>query len=204
MTTTAPRRRMPRADRRDQLIGSAEAVFVEKGFGGSSMEDVADRAGVTKPVLYDHFGSKDGLLAAVVERAGEELLALTAAASATAASSEQALLQGLVAYFRFVDAHAGAWTVLLREAAPGSAASQAMERVRQTQVDAIAALVAESMPGRDSARAAVYAHAVSGAAERLSQVRLTGRRMSAERAAALLMDVMWCGFERLAAGERWA
>ena len=60
---------MARADRRDQLLDTAQEVFVERGYGPTSMDDVAEAAGVTKPVLYDHFGSKDGLLAAVVERA---------------------------------------------------------------------------------------------------------------------------------------
>jgi AcrR family transcriptional regulator len=200
--TAAPRRRMLRADRRDQLLDAAEVVFTEKGFGPASMEDVADEAGVTKPVLYDHFGSKDGLLATLVERSGEQLLAATEAAVQTA-SSEQALQQGLSAYFRFVDAHAGAWSLLVREVAPGTAASAAADRVRQRQVDNIAALVAAHLPDPDPTRADVYAHIVSGAAERLAAVRLAGTLLSPDAATALLMDVMWSGFAQLEAGVRW-
>ena len=190
-------RRMARADRREQLVRSAEQVFVAQGFAAASMDDVAETAGVTKPVIYDHFGSKDGLLAAVIARLGDQMLERTTGAIADLTSPEEALEQGLTAYFRFVDQHAGAWSLLLREVAPGSAAAQEVERVRQAQVAAIAELVRLHLPGPDGGRAEVYAHAVSGAAERLAAVRLSGRRVSAARSAALLMDVMWRGFAQL-------
>lgn len=187
---------MARQDRRAQLVDAGEQVFVSGGFAAASMDDVAERAGVTKPILYDHFGSKDGLLAAIVAKVGDQMLATTSAA-VRASTPEQALREGLIAYFRFVDHNAGAWSVWLREVAPGSAASAEVERVRSAQVDAIAALVRLHLPGADKTRAEVYAHAVSGAAERLSAVRLGGRRVSATRAAGLLMDVLWSGFAQL-------
>jgi AcrR family transcriptional regulator len=188
---------MARADRRQQLVASAQEVFVTQGFAAASMDDVAERAGVTKPVLYDHFGSKDGLLTAVLGRLGDLMLETTARAVEGATSPREALERGLTAYFRFVDQHAGAWSLMLREVAPGSAAAVEAERVRGAQVAVIAELVRLHLPGCDAARAEVYAHAVSGAAERLAAVRLTGRRVSAARAATLLMDVMWSGFAQL-------
>jgi AcrR family transcriptional regulator len=190
-------RRMARADRREQLVDTAQQLFVAHGFAAASMDDVAERAGVTKPVIYDHFGSKDGLLAAVVARLGDTMLASTEAAAAGTDSPREALERGLTAYFRFVDQYAGAWSLMLREIAPGSAAAIEAERVREAQVATIAALVQLHLPGCDAARAQVYAHAVSGAAERLAAVRLSGRRVSAARSAALLMDVMWSGFAQL-------
>jgi AcrR family transcriptional regulator len=193
---------MRRADRRDQLLDVAEQVLGEKGYGPASMDDVADAAGVTKPVLYDHFGSKDGLLAALVARSGEQLLAATEAAVRTAESPERALQQGLEAYFRFVDAHAGGWSLLVREVAPGTAAAAAADRVRQQQVDNIAVLVATHLPRCSVTRAAVYAHVVSGAAERVAAVRLDGTRLSPKQAAALLMDVLWTGFAQLQGGTQ--
>lgn len=188
---------MARADRREQLVDSAEHVFVAQGYAAASMDDVAERAGVTKPVIYDHFGSKDGLLAAVICRFGDQMLDTTAVAAAEATSPEEALRAGLTSYFRFVDRHAGAWSLLLREVAPGTAAAQEADRVRTAQVDAVAALVRLHLPGTDAGRAQVYAHVVSGAAERLSAVRLTGKKVPAAKAADLLMDVMWSGFAQL-------
>jgi AcrR family transcriptional regulator len=187
---------MARADRRDQLLDVAEAVFVDRGFAGASMDDVAEGAGVTKPVLYDHFGSKDGLLAAVVERSGQQMLDATTGAIG-GLEPRAALLAGLTGYFRFVDDHAGAWTLLLREVAPGTPSAEAVDRIRQVQVDVIAALIGDYLPVPDPVRAGTYAHVVSGAAERLSTVRLTGRRTTPEDAAGLLMDVLWKGFATL-------
>lgn len=190
---------MARADRRTQLVDTAEQVFVEHGFATASMEDVADAAGVTKPVIYDHFGSKDGLLAAVVARLGDQMLEQTTAAAAAVTSPEDALREGLTSYFRFVDRHAGAWSLLLREVAPGTLAADEADRVRGAQVEMIAALIGLHLPAHDADRALVYAHVVSGASERLAAVRLTGKKVSAQRAAALLMDVMWSGFAQLQA-----
>ena len=97
---------MRRPDRERQLIEVAEAVFAERGYTAASMDEVAERAGITKPVLYDHFGSKDGLLAAVILRAGAEMRAAVGRAVADAASPEDALERGLRAYFAFIDRHA--------------------------------------------------------------------------------------------------
>jgi AcrR family transcriptional regulator len=203
VTTDAPRRRMARADRRDQLVEVAEQVFVERGYGPASMDDVADRAGVTKPVLYDHFGSKDGLLAAVLEGLGEEMLQRTLEASAAEQTPEGQLAAGLHAYFQFVEQHRGGWALLLREVAPGTAAAAAVDAARQAQVEHIAVAVAQHLPHPDPALAAVYAHAVSGAAERLAAVRLEDPTFTAAAAAADLMDVMWLGFATLQSGGRW-
>lgn len=198
---SAPRLRMTRTDRRAQLLDTAEEVFVQQGVGPASMDDVAVQAGVTKPVLYDHFGSKDGLLTAVLGRLGDRMLAETTAAVLKATSAEQALSQGLTAYFRFVDRHEGAWLLLLREIAPGSTAAAEADRVRTAQVAAIAALVELHLGQPDPVRARVYAHVVSGAAERLAAVRLTEKKLSAAKASALLMDVLWQGFAQLQAGS---
>src|ERR1700733_5250959 len=90
-TVTGPvRRRLPRDLRARQLLDVPEDVFAERGIQLSSMEDIADRAGVTKPVVYDHFGSKDRLVAAVVLRAGGILADSVVAAGGAGSSPEQA------------------------------------------------------------------------------------------------------------------
>jgi AcrR family transcriptional regulator len=194
---------MARADRRDQLLAVAEKQFVERGYAFASMDDLADLAGVTKPVLYDHFGSKDGLLAAILGQAGAELLAATSAATQGKSSSQEQLAAGLLAYFGFVERRRGAWALLLREVAPGTLAAAAVDAVRQSQVDLVAAAVAHHLPSQDAALAQVYAHAVTGAAERLAGVRLEDPGFTAEAATADLMDVMWLGLATLEGGRRW-
>src|SRR3954452_21156665 len=116
-TVRAPaRRRMRRDDRTRQLLEVAEAVISERGFQSASMDEIADRAGITKPVLYDHFGSKDGLFAAVIESARGDLRETIGAAVESADDSEHAMAAGLRAYFRYLAEHAATWTVLLTEA----------------------------------------------------------------------------------------
>ncbi|HYU87049.1 MAG TPA: helix-turn-helix domain-containing protein, partial [Kribbellaceae bacterium] len=84
MTDTKPRRstrvRMTSAERREQLISIARGVFAEKGFEGTSVEEIAARAEVSKPVVYEHFGGKEGLYAVVVDREVRRLLDMVSAA----------------------------------------------------------------------------------------------------------------------------
>ena len=70
----APRARMTGSERRQQLIEIAKSLFAERGFDGTSIEEVAQRANVSKPVVYEHFGGKEGLYAVVVDREMSALL----------------------------------------------------------------------------------------------------------------------------------
>ena len=75
----APRARMTGAQRRLQLIEVARGLFAERGFEGTSIEEIAQRAGVSKPIVYEHFGGKEGLYAVVVDREMETLLEMVTA-----------------------------------------------------------------------------------------------------------------------------
>src|SRR6266545_370487 len=83
-TPTAPprRRRMSRADRERQMLAVAEQVFAERGYRAASMDDIAERVGVSKPMLYEYFGSKDGLMRATIAHNRAALLAGAAAGEA--------------------------------------------------------------------------------------------------------------------------
>ena len=76
----APRVRMPRAQREEQILRIAEEVFAERGFQATTMEDIAERVGVTKPLIYEYFGSKEGLLSACITSARSQLRVATEAA----------------------------------------------------------------------------------------------------------------------------
>src|SRR5664279_4057155 len=79
----SPRARMTARDRREQLVTVARALFAEKGFDGTSVEEIALRADVSKPVVYEHFGGKEGIYAVIVDR---EVEALSGALSGALAS----------------------------------------------------------------------------------------------------------------------
>jgi len=194
---------MRRDDRARQLLEVAEEVIAERGFQSASMEEIAVRAGVAKPVLYDHFGSKDGLLAAVIARAGAELRTAVTGSVRGAPGPEEALARGLRSYFDFVAGHAPAWHVLLSEAAAAGAAAGALEDVRREMAGFVTAVIASELPDHDEAVAEVAAQALIGAAERLAVHRSIRGGWNTEELVAGLMDVVWVGFAGLRAGRRW-
>src|SRR5918996_6303591 len=70
----SPRARMTGSERREQILGVARAIFAEKGYEATSVEEIAQRAGISKPVVYEHFGGKEGLYAVLVDREVRALL----------------------------------------------------------------------------------------------------------------------------------
>src|SRR6187551_2772486 len=120
MAATTPRSRLSRADRMEQTLTVARALFAEHGYTAVTMEEVAAAVGVTKPLLYNYFGNKERLYVACMERAGDALSAAVAAAVAETNSPEEALRAGGQAFFSFLDAERAAWAVLFDETLPRS------------------------------------------------------------------------------------
>ncbi len=188
-----PRRRVTREQRDRQILDAAVAVFAERGYQATSMDAVAELVGVTKPVLYDHFGSKEGLLLGCVARARAELLEVTTTAAAGASSPEQMLRLGFRAFFDYLDSHAPAWTLLYQETAlPVGSAADALEGIRAQQTDFIAALLAAQDPTADARRVQAWAQVMVGACERLALWR-RGSEVTAAQATEYLMDLVWSG-----------
>src|SRR3954467_4038726 len=112
---TERRRRMPRAGRGQQMMTGAEAVFAEHGYAASSMDEIAERVGVSKPMLYEYFGSKEGLLIGCIQRARTELRTKTETAIVGATGPEDLLRKGLQAFFEFIVDHRQSWALLRQE-----------------------------------------------------------------------------------------
>jgi AcrR family transcriptional regulator len=187
--TRAPRRRVGRAERERQILDAAVAVFGELGYQNASMDQVAERVGVTKPVLYTHFGSKHGLLLACIARARAELLEVTSTAAAAASTPEEMLRRGTLAFFDYLESRAPEWTVLYSESA---VAGEALEEIRAQQTDFIAGLLGAQAPHADARRLTGWANVIVGACERLALWRArTG--VSSEQATEYLMDLVWTG-----------
>jgi AcrR family transcriptional regulator len=196
---------MTRPQREAQLLAVAEQTFAEQGFKSVSMDEIADRAQISKPVLYDHFGSKDGLLAAVVVRIRTEMRVAVEGSLVGVEEPDQALWVGLVAYFRFISEHLNAWSVLLAENALAGPVAAEVEGTRRQQADLIATLAAVQLPPEDVGKAHVFAEAVIGACERLVLLqRTTSPNLTPEALATDLLDFFWVGFQRLRKGERWS
>ncbi len=104
--------RLPAHERREQLLSVAVRVFAERGYHSTSMNDVAEAAGVTKPVLYQHFLSKRELYRELLGEIGGQLRDTISKASADAEGPRQQIERGFAAYFRFVADHNDAFRVL--------------------------------------------------------------------------------------------
>ena len=100
--------RLPAVQRRRQLLDVSLDVFAQRGFHAASMAEVAEAAGVTKPVLYQHFGSKRELYLELLDDVGQRLLEEVQKATAAAGGPRQQVAAGFAAYFRFVADHENA------------------------------------------------------------------------------------------------
>jgi AcrR family transcriptional regulator len=179
-----------RAERERQILDAAVAVFGERGYQAASMDVVAERVGVTKPVLYAHFGSKDGLLLACIARARSELLEVTTTAAASADGPEEMLRSGTLAFFEYLEQREPAWTFLYSES---TVAGDALEGIRAQQTDFIAALLAAQAPDADPQQLTGWAQVIVGACERLALWRGSARTVTSEQATEYLMDLVWTG-----------
>src|SRR6266571_4295355 len=104
--------RLPAPRRRRQLLDVALRVFAERGYHATSMNDLAETAGVTKPVLYQHFRSKRALYLELLDDVGARLRDAITKATATATGPRQQVEAGFAAYFRFVAVHENAFRLL--------------------------------------------------------------------------------------------
>lgn len=199
--------RMPRAQREEQILAVAEAVFAERGYQATTMEEVADRVGVTKPLIYGYFGSKEGLLSACVDRARAQLREATVAA--WEAMPENAPLEavfesGIRAFFHFIDEHASAFALIQQEGAVQASTSRDIERIRAQQ----SAVVAEALgrvPGLHTVPPALlegYSEVVVGACERVAVWSLGRPEVTAEHATGLVMGGVWHGLAALSVTDQ--
>lgn len=104
--------RVPGELRRRQLLELATELFAERGYAAASMDELATRAGVSKPVIYTQFGSKEGLLVAAIESLGIELNAAVAAAVDGESEPGELLRAGSLAFFRFVGERHATWSMV--------------------------------------------------------------------------------------------
>ena len=184
---------MSRPERERQMLDVAEEVFAEHGYGAVSMEEIAERVGVSKPMLYEYFGSKEGLLLATIARARGELREATEHAAGEAGSAEDMLRSGYLAYFRFNEAHRRSWLVLLQEPIQLGGAEGEIEAMRRQQTGLIVELLEKFATDHPRRALEAYAEIMVGACERLALWRARNPEVTAEEAAGHMMDLTWNG-----------
>jgi AcrR family transcriptional regulator len=156
--------RLPAARRRRQLLEVALKVFAEQGFYVTSMSDIADAAGVTKPVLYQHFSSKRELYSQLLTEVGNQLQERITKAVAEADSPREMVEKGFAAYFDFVDRHRDAFQIFY---ASGSARDEEFAKLVHGVENALAEQVASliEIEGLSSEQRRLLGHGIVGMIE---------------------------------------
>jgi AcrR family transcriptional regulator len=188
---------MPRAEREAQMLAVAEQVFSSRGIQAATMDEIAELVGVTKPLIYDYFGSKEGLLAATIERArGQLLTALIDSWVAQPGAPARDRVRGVVhAFFSFIDDHDQAFALLRTEGALIGEASASVERIRQQTAKAFAEglRTLPAFEALEARRVTVMAEILIGGCERLAVWRSTHPGTTADEATELVVTTIWDG-----------
>ena len=167
-TSARPSHRLPAAERRRQLLDVSMNVFATNGYHGTSMNEVAEAAGVTKPVLYQHFASKEALYRELVDDLGARLEEEIVGAVAQAGGPRQQVEVGFRAYFRWATAHAPAFQVLFADRNRSDEhLAAAVARVESKMADTVASLI--KVEGLSDLERQVLAYGVVGLAEAASR-----------------------------------
>lgn len=188
--------RLPAVARREQILDVAVQVFARSGYHGASMNAVAEAAGVTKPVLYQHFESKQGLYLALLDEVGRRLLTAIAKATAGATSGKTQTELGFKGYFRWVAEDHDSFLLLFGTQANRDAASTAaIRRMTAETANAIAPLIAVDI---DPEYQRTLAHGLVGLAEGVSR-RLVerGESFDPDELGALVANLAWAGLRAI-------
>jgi AcrR family transcriptional regulator len=197
VTEPAPTTRLPAARRRQQLLAVALEVFADRGFHPTSMNDLAEAAGVTKPVLYQHFGSKRELYLELLDDVGGRLREAIGKATSEAVTPRDQVRRGFAAYFRFVIEHRAAFQVLFGGGTRRDEEFSAYAlRVEESIADTIAGLI--DVPGLDGDTRRLLGHGIVGLAEGASRHWLRDPDASdPDQLADRVADLAWAGLSGL-------
>ena len=190
---------MTAAERREQLIEIARTVFSEKGFDGASVEEIAARAGVSKPVVYEHFGGKEGVYAVVVDREVRQLLGMMREAL-DGGTPRLLLEQAAFALLDYIEQSSEGFRILVRDTPLGSASGSYVSIISDiaTRVEGI--LVDEfKKRGFDAKAAPMYSQMLVGMVGTTGQWWLDARKPAKEVVAANLVNLAWNGLAGLEA-----
>ncbi|MDT3398237.1 TetR/AcrR family transcriptional regulator [Streptomyces sp. B1866] len=208
--TEKRRRRLPRKVREQQIIDVAVQVFSKRGYHAASVDEIAELAGVSKPMVYLYLDSKEGLFVACLRREAERLVAGFQSAARGAGSPELRLWAGVSAFFTFVSQHRDGWVVLYRQASELSEAIAAeLAQARRAVMAEVAGLVrAGASEGTGPVRlkeedADFVAQALVGAADSLTEWMERHPGESPDHTAHRLMNMVWIGMRNVLAGEFW-
>lgn len=184
--------RLSAADRREQLLAVALKVFAQRGYHTTSMNDIADAAGVTKPVLYQHFDSKRALYTATLEAVGESMITALQSATAASPSGKEQTAAGMVAYFRWVANDPNAFSLLFGGGTRRDEEFAAVaEKVEKAAAELIAPLIEA---GVDAEYQRMVAHALIGMSEGVARHLIRSeQKFDPDTVGEQLASLAWAG-----------
>jgi AcrR family transcriptional regulator len=194
-----PRVRMTGVERREQLLDVGRALFAEKGFEATSIEEIAARAGVSKPVVYEHFGGKEGLYAVVVDREMSDLLErLTAALSG--GHPRVLVEQAALALLTYIEEQTDGFRILSRDS-PVAGATGTFSSLLSDIASQVEHILSRefSSRGLSTKLAPMYAQMLVGMVALTGQWWLEERKPKREEVAAHLVNLGWNGLAHLEA-----
>ncbi|AMO88223.1 bacterial regulatory s, tetR family protein [Corynebacterium simulans] len=185
-------------ERREQLIVIGRAAFAELGFDGASVEEIAARAGVSKPVVYEHFGGKEGLYAVIVDR---EMLALEKVIthSLSEGTWRERIEKATVALLNYVEQETDGFLILVRDSKPGD--ERSYSTLLNSSVGQVSYILGAAFErrGLDAKLAGLYAQALVGMVSMTAQWWLDTRQPAKEVVAAHIVNLCWNGLSGMEA-----
>lgn len=197
MSEPRKRVRMTGQQRRAQLLDVARVRFAQRGFDATSIEEIAEKAGVSKPVVYEHFGGKEGMYAVIVDREVQQLLdRITRALVGT--TPRELLEQAATAFLSYIENEPDGFTILVRDSPVASSTGTLASVISDiaTQVEYI--LVGEfEQRGFDTELAPLYSQALVGMVALVGQWWLETGKPDRDTVAAHLVNLAWNGLKGL-------
>lgn len=203
------RKRLSAEDRRIAILDAALEVFGSRGFHAASIDEIAQAAGISKALIYEHFPSKKDLHVSLLERHAQEIFGRLARSADTSEPGELRLRKGVDAFLEWTETHPDGFRLLFRDALEADVA-EVLETLQAQAAGAIAALMAtepiERNPNEkpEELRLAteMFAQQLSGSVQSLAIWWQAHPEISRKFVLECVMDYAWLGLERVRAGER--
>jgi len=185
-------------ERREQLLDIGRKIFAERGFDGTSVEEIAAAAGVSKPVVYEHFGGKEGLYAVVVDREFERLLSLVTTAVSEGVHYREKLEKAALALLGYIEESSDGFRILVRDSHGASGTGSFASLLSEIAGEVEHVLGQEfDKHEYDRKAAAMYAQMLVGMIALTGQWWLDERKPGREEVAAHVVNLAWNGLSGL-------
>ncbi|HYU57484.1 MAG TPA: TetR/AcrR family transcriptional regulator [Actinomycetota bacterium] len=193
----ATRERLSASARRAQLVDVGRHVFAQRGYAATTVEEIAERAQVSKPIVYEHFGGKEGLYAVIVDREMEQVVTRITEAISEGTPRER-LERAALTFLHYVEENPDGFAVLARDA-PVSTPTGGISGLLNEVADRVGKVFANEFKraGYDARTAPIYAHGLVGMVTFVGQWWTETRKPSVKEVAGHIAALAWMGLRHL-------